>query len=102
MMEKIEIVYKKEKIWGKIKGFIVTHFFPIRCHACRCIDCQLGEYGRKYWNCPHLKKDICSLSKHFVRVYPATAHFCVGGISCCPRRSHNGGQLGVHEYRKLG
>ena len=56
------IVYvRKNTIWDILKTFIVKHFFPMRCHCCDCIDCQLGDLDREYWYCPHLKADICNI-----------------------------------------
>lgn len=60
-IDKLEIVYNKDKFWWKVKAFIVKHFFPIRCHACSCVDCQLGDLGREYWYCHHLNANICSI-----------------------------------------
>ena len=59
--EEIMRVYPSHSIWYKIKKFIITHFFPTRCYECSCTDCQMGEDGREYWYCPHLKNDICTI-----------------------------------------
>lgn len=60
-IEKVEIIYHKDKFWWKVKEFIIKHFFPRICSACSCVDCQTKAYGREYWYCPHLKNKICSI-----------------------------------------
>jgi len=52
---------KQYSILSKIERFIIHHFFPRKCWACNCGSCQLAEDGRKYWYCPHLKNNICTI-----------------------------------------